>query len=424
MNSISRLSNKFLIASIALTFVCAIFILSFNIRQLKNISNMYSLVIDDKISSLIELSQSLENVLHASDVVLTDDDFYKYARIIQTNQDTAFISVLTNNIVQHVYPYDEYKHLIGTDGLLPNENPWYTQISIATNSIVAFEYYEPTLRKQWLVIKNPISSNASINDESLLGFVTLAFSSDQVFNYIDFSSIESLGYKYSLQLSDAEDKSIIRQSENYSSLFAINNEMNIYGTQWTFSINASLFSLLDPVLILLVFLSFRFTYYSIIIFLQKREAIKQQIDYEQYVDSLTGAYSRKKLETVLDEKTNATLLYIVLNDLKAVNEQHGREIGDGLLIAYTKRLQYNVKDGFVVRLGGGEFVVMLENEMPKAAIKAVTNRIQDLSSQPFSISGVIVNISAKTGYATYPDDSSTFAKLLSIASDRQEGKKK
>ncbi len=420
MNTISRLYLKILIASIVITAICAIFIVNANVKKLQIINDTYQASLEDKIGSLIELSASLENGIKSNEHELSEEDFLFYTQLLQANQKTAFISFLKDNTIQHVHPSDDFKHLIGTNGILPNEDTWYSQMAIATNNITIFTYYEPVSRQDWLMIKNPIFSSADRGEGEFLGFITIAFLYDALFETVNLSNLDELGYTHSLSILHGETKSRISQSKKYTDLFSKKNELNIYGTKWNFAVKASLFSLFNPILLVLIFLSLRFIYYSIIVYLQKKEAKKQELNYQQYVDSLTGAFSRKKLETLLDETKCATLIYITINDLKNINEEHGRDIGDGLLIAYSKRLQYNVKNGFVVRLGGSEFVVVLEGEMQKSEISGVIQRIKDLSKQPFGISGVIISIVIKIGHAEYPKDSSTFAKLLSVASDRQQ----
>lgn len=85
-------------------------------------------------------------------------------------------------------------------------------------------------------------------------------------------------------------------------------------------------------------------------------------------DPLTGLANRlgwqeriaALTQTQLDVGTG--LIFIDLDNLKQINDQHGHETGDRVLQALARILQAHVRpDDFVARLGGDEFVVLLPN---------------------------------------------------------------
>ena len=93
-----------------------------------------------------------------------------------------------------------------------------------------------------------------------------------------------------------------------------------------------------------------------------REELHQQATY----DALTGCRSRAATLTVLEESllTPATnrgvaVVFVDLNEFKAVNDRHGHAAGDRLLTHVGSLLRTGVRDGDVVcRFGGDEFVVV------------------------------------------------------------------
>ncbi|MCB1910067.1 MAG: diguanylate cyclase [Rhodocyclaceae bacterium] len=99
---------------------------------------------------------------------------------------------------------------------------------------------------------------------------------------------------------------------------------------------------------------------------QRRMA--QQIQQMAYIDSLTGLPNRRlvadRLETALAASRRSgrhgALLFLDLDNFKPLNDRHGHEAGDLLLIEVARRLQACVREtDTVARLGGDEFLVVL-----------------------------------------------------------------
>ena len=101
-----------------------------------------------------------------------------------------------------------------------------------------------------------------------------------------------------------------------------------------------------------------------------------------YYDPLTHLPNRRLLQDRLEQELSASsrnglhgaILFLDLDNFKALNDTRGHNAGDQLLIEVARRLRSEVKDGDVVgRLGGDEFVVLLDNlsaEADEAAMQA------------------------------------------------------
>lgn len=90
------------------------------------------------------------------------------------------------------------------------------------------------------------------------------------------------------------------------------------------------------------------------------------------VDGLTGLYNRNKYLSMVKEYypncDSIAVIYCDLNNLKTVNDTKGHEYGDLLIIGMAKVLKkFNSKQCFTYRIGGDEFVTILENPMPEQA---------------------------------------------------------
>jgi diguanylate cyclase (GGDEF)-like protein len=140
-------------------------------------------------------------------------------------------------------------------------------------------------------------------------------------------------------------------------------------------------------------------------------------------DPLTGLINRRglttELKTALSRSTPQRLVALYVLDLdgfKPVNDQHGHDVGDELLIAVAKRLQANVRSGDVVaRPGGDEFVVMSSGLATPAQADALAHKLLDAIKAPFQIGPHTCHVSLTIGYALAPLDGTDAAALLKQA---------
>ncbi len=137
-------------------------------------------------------------------------------------------------------------------------------------------------------------------------------------------------------------------------------------------------------------------------------------------DGLTGLsdrfWFRERLAAMLaaaESAEHVAVLMIDLDRFKAVNDTHGRQIGDALLQVVAQRLRSAVREGDVVsRLGGDEFAVV----MPVSGLPEVTAaRLVDLLSRPYLIDGHVTVLGASIGIAIGPRDGADTVSLVRAA---------
>ena len=132
-------------------------------------------------------------------------------------------------------------------------------------------------------------------------------------------------------------------------------------------------------------------------------------------DPLTGLLNRRGLEEAYarlarDERERAGLgvLLIDLDGFKAVNDSHGHEAGDELLMVVARRIETIVRrSDKVARIGGDEFVVLLDTIKSIAVARNIAGKLVDSLGLPFSVlGGVRVSIGASLGvvYTHYPPE--------------------
>jgi len=141
-------------------------------------------------------------------------------------------------------------------------------------------------------------------------------------------------------------------------------------------------------------------------------------------DGLTGLPNRalliERLERALERAAGTEfqvgILFLDLDRFKHVNDTLGHSHGDFLLQAVARRLVSCVKaQDTVGRLGGDEFMIVLEDVAGKAQVAGVASRIIQAIGRIFDFEGYSVHASTAIGIAMYPDDGTDFETLLRAA---------
>jgi diguanylate cyclase (GGDEF)-like protein/PAS domain S-box-containing protein len=143
-----------------------------------------------------------------------------------------------------------------------------------------------------------------------------------------------------------------------------------------------------------------------------RKALEAQLLHQAFHDPLTGlanrALFRDRVEHALAraerERNRVAVLFLDLDDFKAVNDTRGHAEGDRLLADIAQRL-LNATRGCdtVARLGGDEFAVLLENVREDGDAVVVAERVHASLLPPSDLAGSPVAVSASIGIARAGD---------------------
>ena len=128
-------------------------------------------------------------------------------------------------------------------------------------------------------------------------------------------------------------------------------------------------------------------------------------------DRLAQAMAR-----VQPEQHRLAVCFMDLDGFKAVNDTHGHEAGDELLVIVARRLEANVRtDDTVARQGGDEFVILLNGLPDVAECERAAGRLLQAVRQPIVVNGHTVQVGASIGIALHPQDGSDAETLLRYA---------
>ncbi|MGZ5051428.1 MAG: EAL domain-containing protein [Methylobacter sp.] len=153
---------------------------------------------------------------------------------------------------------------------------------------------------------------------------------------------------------------------------------------------------------------------------KNEELIWRQANY----DSLTDLPNRRMMQDRLQEelkksrrnKKSLALLFIDLDRFKEINDTLGHDSGDNLLKQAAKRMTACIRETDAVgRLGGDEFIVVLNNLDDASSVGAIANNLLVDLAKPYLLGNELTHISASIGITIYPDDADDVSTLLKNA---------
>ena len=128
-------------------------------------------------------------------------------------------------------------------------------------------------------------------------------------------------------------------------------------------------------------------------------------------DTLTGLPNRAMLTDRMNQALSQSrrsgqqvgVVFLDLDGFKAVNDTHGHDAGDYVLITLAERMKLTLREGdTLARLGGDEFVAMLLNLADADASAPMLNRLLAAAAQPVQFGDAVLQVSASLGVTFYP----------------------
>ena len=149
----------------------------------------------------------------------------------------------------------------------------------------------------------------------------------------------------------------------------------------------------------------------------ERTTLEEQLKYQAYHDPLTKLPNRTlfrdRLQLALDSGTKPAVLFLDLDDFKAVNDTMGHAVGDELLNHVAERLADCLRpEDLAARLGGDEFAVLVEDAASVDDAARVAERVIDMLSRPFRLHGKELSVHGSVGVAAATSANDTADTLL------------
>ena len=158
--------------------------------------------------------------------------------------------------------------------------------------------------------------------------------------------------------------------------------------------------------------------------LQQKQRADDRLRYIAFHDDLTSLPNRlmfnQRLEQALSRHRRVgTQLAILLMDLdrfKVINDSLGHQVGDVLLREVAARLAAESRHSdTVARMGGDEFVVLIENHATLGDLSDCARRLIGQMSAPYVLNGKEYHVTISIGISVFPVDGSDPQSLLKAA---------
>jgi len=153
----------------------------------------------------------------------------------------------------------------------------------------------------------------------------------------------------------------------------------------------------------------------------------EKLEYIAHYDALTTLPNRVLLADRLSQAMaqanrrgdQLAVAYLDLDGFKCINDNHGHEAGDRLLMIMSSRMKEALREGdTLARLGGDEFVAVLTDLVNIEASLPMLTRLLAAAAQPVLVSEVMLQISASLGVTFYPQAENVDADQLLRQADQ------
>jgi diguanylate cyclase (GGDEF)-like protein len=138
-------------------------------------------------------------------------------------------------------------------------------------------------------------------------------------------------------------------------------------------------------------------------------------------DLLSGLANRNALIEFLErlipnsqrENKEFAMIFLDLDHFKSINDSIGHNVGDELLKRVAGIIDQVLRSNdFVARVGGDEFVIILQEYNSLRELTTVIDRIQSVLQETIIIQTHPINISSSVGIAFYPKDGEDIVSLM------------
>ncbi len=400
-----------------------------NLRKVKNLAAIYAERIQNIVQGVETDIKHLEGMFQLYGDGITKKQFEDVSNIIFEESYFLVISYQPDGVVRYVYPPKPYQWFVGLN-LLEHDDTKGDALYAKNSGRTIFVGPTKIINYEGIIARRPVMTEEN-GRKKFWGFVTIGFDVKKLLtNVIEIEALENFNLEYGVdtlyrgRYIPTLRSAGFEQEKAHKQIFTVGDQTWIFYL-YDYKASNALFTQVSYFFIISFILCT-----GVFVIINRYEMKHHTAKKLTYMDALTKAYNRKMVDEYLEQHegdiaNGFTLFYLDLNDFKPVNDIHGHEAGDKLLIAFVERMRHNFKQGTpIVRMGGDEFALIMNTTLSEIALTSVIKRIDSLSKEKFNLDGLLVQISSSIGYAQYPQDGETMADILAKADEKMYAWKK
>ena len=151
------------------------------------------------------------------------------------------------------------------------------------------------------------------------------------------------------------------------------------------------------------------------------KALQGQLKRLIHFDALTNLPNRilladrlsQSMEQCEPHNQSLAVAFMDLDGFKEVNDKHGHNVGDELLIAVAKRMKAALCElDTLARIGGDEFIAIMVNLENPEDSAPILERLLEATADPFILGDAVTEVSVSIGVTLYPQDGSGVDQLI------------
>lgn len=382
-------------------------------------SNLLRSSLDRELHSLLFLPNGLASYFNAYHTELNPkkinailSDLYIRTKHVRN------IAIAVDYKVTYLYPIEGNKQALGLDYRnIPDQWPQVKE-AVDTGKGVLVGPVSLVQGGHGLIYRYPVYIEGEY-----WGLISIVINTDS-FLKAAFEDVETPGFKFAIRNLDhtgAPMSVFYGDRRLFDSPHALIIESNIPSGKWQWAITRESEYLLSNFFWMLKILSMAFslilggTIYSL---LRERTKLKMQALY----DSLTGLANRRLLDDRLGQaliqakrfNRYLAIMYIDLDYFKELNDTYGHAFGDSFLKVVAEKLATCIrKSDTLSRIGGDEFVIVLEEIISPESATLVTQNIMKTFAEPVLVGNIPIQVSLSIGIAVYePISGDTLENLM------------
>lgn len=172
---------------------------------------------------------------------------------------------------------------------------------------------------------------------------------------------------------------------------------------------------------------------GVVLDINQQRFAEERLEFMAYHDDLTDLPNRRLFEQLLDKaifnakeaNKKIAILFFDLDEFKWINDTLGHTVGDKVLTIVANRLKSILRKGDIVsRLGGDEFIILLQNITDIKQIEEAAQKVIDSILSPIYLGERSYVLTASIGISIFPDHTIETERLITYADQALNAAKK